>query len=214
MARTDPSVAWAIQKLQDYEEIQRSGSPYKPEPYISTCCKCNQLIDAIKTRRSIRWYENRPVDDETVLRIIESVNWAPSSCNRQPAKVFVTNNPELSRRCLELCSGSSGFSDYVPLFLIFASDPRAYEMPREVMMPYIDVSLGVQNCILVAHSLGISITLLTWAQSSKQQDKQLRRLLLIPDSCQIIVNATGGYPAFGAKVPARKTIEQTIVLIK
>jgi hypothetical protein len=83
--------------------------------------------------------------------------------------------------------------------------------PNEVALPYIDVSLGVQNCALVAHALGISLTLLTWAQQVDWQEHELRRLLDIPVHFQIIVSAAGGYPDRGVDVPVRKTKELFLV---
>jgi F420 biosynthesis protein FbiB-like protein len=42
------------------------------------------LFDLIKSRRSIRRYQDEPVSQETLLRLLEAATWAPSAHNRQP----------------------------------------------------------------------------------------------------------------------------------
>ena len=47
------------------------------------------LFDLIKSRRSIRRYQNEPVPQETILRLLEAASWAPSAHNRQPWRFAV-----------------------------------------------------------------------------------------------------------------------------
>ena len=42
-----------------------------------------EVLEAIKTRRSIRRYKTTPVDDETVELVLEAARWAPSWANTQ-----------------------------------------------------------------------------------------------------------------------------------
>ncbi len=211
-ALSDPSVTWALDRIRLYERRQ-SGAPSRLTAECPrTTCAYEDLLDAIRTRRSVRCYEHRPVADDVIEKITDALDWSPTSCNRQPARAYATNNPEIVRRCVQLHGGAACFTDiHAPLFLTFCADCRVYDMPAEVAMPYIDVALGVQNCALVAHTLGVSLTLLTWALHSDTQDRELRRILNIPDYCQIVVGAVGGYPNGGAQVPARKHKELTIV---
>lgn len=110
---------------------------------------------------------------------------------------------------MSTCAGATCFSGMASAFFCFCADVRVYEMPHEVMLPYVDIGLGVQNCALAAHCLGVSLTMLTWAQHASEDDLKLRRLLQIPDYCLIVVNAVGGYPDGGTEVPARKRFEAT-----
>ena len=212
-SRDDPSIQWAAQKVRQYEKCQLGEVAGIREQYTPTKCKYVDLLDVIMTRRSIRNYSVRPISDEIVGHIISVLDWSPTSCNRQPARVYATNNPDLVRQCVPLHTGAACFSDiYTPLMLIFCADCRAYEMPSEMDLPYIDVSMGVQNCLLVAHSLGISLTVLSSSFRSEPKEQKLRRLFGIPPYFQIIVSAVGGYPNGGVQVPYRKAKE--LVLVK
>lgn len=211
-ALRDPSVEWAARKIKQYEASQSGRLHEFRCQNIETSCKYEDLIDAIMTRRSVRHYIDKPVENEAIERIINVLDWSPTSCNRQPARVYATNNPTIVRQCVQQHVGAACFTDiYAPLFLVFCADSRVYEMPMEVAMPHVDVALGVQNCLLAAHTLGISLTLLTCTYLVDQQDRELRRIFEIPQHFQIIVSAVGGYTNSGVEVPARKNKELFII---
>jgi nitroreductase len=208
--QTDSSAVWAQDKLLEYEQFQSVGIVSRTAE--STWLEHDRLIQGIRTRRSIRTFREDSVDVETVTKVVEPVAWSPSSCNRQPTKVFATVESDLVQRCLSTCKGATGFSTYVPAFLCFCADRRSYSLPREIWLPVLDTALGIQNCALVAHSLGLSLTLLSWAAHSSRDDANLRSILDIPQYYQIIVNAALGYPKRGVSTPLRKPIEQTLVI--
>jgi len=209
----DPSLIWAVKKLSDYEAA-RSGQyrPAEPVPGCEPAFGQESLRELITSRRSVRFFEQREISADVVQAVVEMINWSPTSCNRQPAKVFVANDPALARSCLDTCQGASGFGDYVPCFLCFCADLRSYWLPREMWLPVIDVSLGIQNCCLMAHAVGLGLTLLSWAQHTKDEDTRLRSILGIPDYYEIVVNAALGYAAQRPEVPLRKSVELTCVV--
>lgn len=47
------------------------------------------LVDAIKARRSVRGYLDRPVPDDVMRAVFDLARHAPSNCNVQPWKVYV-----------------------------------------------------------------------------------------------------------------------------
>ncbi|MFN2223632.1 MAG: nitroreductase family protein, partial [Candidatus Promineifilaceae bacterium] len=49
----------------------------------------------IRTRRSMRKYEDRPVPAEKLQRVLEAIQWAPSWVNFQPWEVVVVDDPGL-----------------------------------------------------------------------------------------------------------------------
>lgn len=62
------------------------------------------LADALRSRRSVRGFLDKPVPEETLQQIFELAQLAPSNCNIQPWKVFVASGEvrdELRRRMVE-----------------------------------------------------------------------------------------------------------------
>ncbi len=59
------------------------------------------LFNLIKSRRSIRRYTKEPIPKETILRLLEAANWAPSAHNRQPWRFAVITQPADKARLAE-----------------------------------------------------------------------------------------------------------------
>jgi nitroreductase len=57
-----------------------------------------ELLELLKTRRSIRAFTSRPVPDEMVDKILEAARWAPSGANSQPWEFIVIRNQETKDR--------------------------------------------------------------------------------------------------------------------
>jgi nitroreductase len=55
------------------------------------------VIEAIIERRSIRSFTSDPVPKETLIKILEAANHAPSSSNNQPWEMFVAGGSVLER---------------------------------------------------------------------------------------------------------------------
>jgi nitroreductase len=49
----------------------------------------DELLELVKTRRSIRAFTSEPVPDELVDKVIEAARWAPSGANSQPWEFIV-----------------------------------------------------------------------------------------------------------------------------
>jgi len=130
-----------------------------------------EVLEAIRTRRSIRRYKPTQVDDETIERILEAARWAPSWANTQCWRFIVVRDinlkdsladtlvtvgerpnraieaikqaPVLIVACAEL--GKSGY---------YFREPGGPVTDKGDWYMF-DVALAMQNLVLAAHSLGL-----------------------------------------------------------
>lgn len=51
-----------------------------------------EFLELVRARFSVLEYENRPVEQEKLDRIIEAGIAAPTACNNQPQRILVINN--------------------------------------------------------------------------------------------------------------------------
>jgi nitroreductase len=211
-ARQDPSVLWAEAILDTYNQAQESGAAVRPQELTPSRLSYSDLTAFLESRWSARRFLEAPVTEEVILQVAGSIRWASQSCNRQLGRVFACHDQNLVKQCMRTCAGATGMSDYVPSFLCFCVDTRAYSMPREYEVSRIDTALGIQNACLAAHSLGLSITLMSWAAHTSEDDIELRRLLDIPEHFTIVVNGVMGYPDISVAPPARKSVDRTCVI--
>lgn len=60
------------------------------------------MLSLIRSRRSIRRFEQRPIARETLLDLIEAARYAPSAANRQPVEYVIVDEPHLRAGLFEL----------------------------------------------------------------------------------------------------------------
>ncbi|MDI6701156.1 MAG: nitroreductase family protein [bacterium] len=53
-----------------------------------------ELIRFLRTRRSVREYQNKDIEDKIIFEIIKSAMYAPSAHNKQPWEFFIVKNRE------------------------------------------------------------------------------------------------------------------------
>ena len=171
-----------------------------------------ELLEAIRTRRSIRRYKSTPVDDKTVELVLEAARWAPSwkntQCSRfivvrdnniksQLANITTFNNPSTDAirnapvvivACAEL--GKSGYSDGQQ-----ASDKGDWYM--------FDVALAMQNLVLAAHSLGLGTV-----YNGLFDAKKAATILNVPAGFCVVSLTPLGYPDQEPAPRPRKELAQ------
>lgn len=204
----DLTYKWALEKMKLYEQLQNS-----PECFTSlqatpaqSPIDFNTLLSVIKLRRSNRTFKDKEISNDIINKLKDTANWAANSCNKQPIRIFTTNNYSLAAECLKCCKGGTGFGKTIPSFWAFTANVRAYVWPSEIYLPTIDVSLGAQNLFLAATTLGISGTILSWAQKDNEEEKRLRDLLHIAPEYEIVFCAVLGYAEINNHTPQRKSL--------
>jgi nitroreductase len=60
-----------------------------------------KLMDAIKSRRSIRVYENKEIPDEVLDQVFEAVRWTPSWSNTQCWEIVVVKDSAIKKELQE-----------------------------------------------------------------------------------------------------------------
>ena len=68
----------------------------------------DDLLEIVKTRRSIRRYKRDPVPDELLMKIMEAGRWAPSGDNNQPWRFIVVRDPEIMDKLGKIAKEGSG----------------------------------------------------------------------------------------------------------
>jgi len=80
------------------------------------------FFEVIRTRQSIRAFEERPVEPEKLQQILETINRAPSAGNLQGYEVYLVTN----RAVMQTLAQSTNGQDYITqaaLALVFCAHP-------------------------------------------------------------------------------------------
>jgi nitroreductase len=110
-----------------------------------------ELFEAIKTRRSIRQFQEREVSEDQITTLIEAAMMAPSAGNQQPWHFIVISD----RKKLDAIPAFHPYSKMVlqaPVAILICGDPTGKPWPD--FWPQ-DCSAATQNLLLAARNLGL-----------------------------------------------------------
>jgi len=102
-----------------------------------------ETLEAIHKRFSANRYDSgRPVDGETLEKLIDAARQAPSAFNVQHARFLAVQDPE-ARRALRRIAFDQGKVEEAPLAIIVLGDTEAYRDFHEIAAS--DVEAGIYN---------------------------------------------------------------------
>jgi nitroreductase len=143
--------------------------------------------DAIRTRRNVRAFDDRPILPEALDRIVAAAALAPSSMNEQRWAFVVCREKEH----LEELSHVGDYTDHIAgaAAAIAFLTPRTDDVAEREMIAF-DLGQAVENAMLTAWELGIGS-----CHGSVYDEPRIRALLAYPPemTCDLVVSF--GYPA-------------------
>lgn len=143
------------------------------------------LIEAIKTRRSIRVFQDRNVDDEVVKKIIELASLAPSACNVQGWRFIVINDDKIKQEIVD--KGGTIIIKNAPVGILVVYDNRSKNIEYR---DYIQsASAAIQNIHLAAKNFSLGSC---WVCHLPSQ-RSLRKILNIPRHFSPVAYVLLGY---------------------
>lgn len=121
------------------------------------------FFEVLKSRRSIRKYENREVEKEKIDLLLKSALLAPSSRSRRPWEFIVVTDRVLLQELSNCREHSSKFLGQAPLGIVVIADPQLSDVWVE------DTSIASIILQLAAHSLGLGSC---WIQIRDRQHSE------------------------------------------
>jgi nitroreductase len=94
--------------------------------------KGTDLIELIKSRRSIRNYVYKKINNDIIKEIIECGRWAPSGQNNQPWKVCIVAHPTVKRMIAEQTKYGGIIESAYVNFVIFLDLDRCYDRLKDL----------------------------------------------------------------------------------
>jgi nitroreductase len=159
--------------------------------------------DILRSRRSIRRYKDRQVEDDKIKSMIDNVIWSPSACNRQPWRFIVIRDSKILNLFARYIQQ---FIGRAPSAILMIQSKDAYNSIDIKYTPYLDAGIAAQNIMLTAHSLGLGSCFVNVGdyELSSQERREIRKALKIEEDWILTALITIGYTAFNPKAPGRK----------
>src|SRR4030042_4613442 len=135
-----------------------------------------EVLEAIKTRRSIRKYKTDPVGDKTLVTVLEAARWAPSWANTQCWRFVVVRDSATKSKLSDTLNETNSARDAIrnaPLVIVACAELGKAGLKEGQIVTdkgdwfMFDVALAMQNLVLAAHSLGLGTVFVGLVDASK-----------------------------------------------
>ena len=170
------------------------------------------VFEAIITRRSIRKYQQKPVEWDKIVTILEAGKFAPTAGNIQNFKFVATKDEDTRKQHAEACLQQTWMTE-APVHITIFSEPerlkRFYGIRGERLYDIQGCAAAIQNMLLTAHSLGLGSC---WVGAF--DENKMRYIHNLPESISVHGIVTIGYPAEQPTVPAKFRIEHIVFIEK
>lgn len=155
-----------------------------------------ELMEAIRTRRSIRHYRPQVVERDKLLRVLEAGRLAPSARNEQEWRYIVVEDASMRQKLMQVASYQS-FVAEAPVVIVACAETDGRMMQCGQLAYPIDVAISIDHITLKAVEEGLGTC---WIGAFDAD--RVKELLNIPDSIQVVGLLTLGYPT---KIPNPRT---------
>ena len=178
--------------------------------------KVMKMLKQIAERRSVRKYQNREVEREKLLEILESGRMTPSGTNAQPWIFMVIENEETKRAIAKvdhdqewmltaptfivgIADASSRLGDTTDLIL----DENSPQGPLKKAIRDTAVALGYM--MLEAENQGLATCWTGW-----YDQKEMKKALGVPDDKYVVGVLTLGYADESPAARPRKSLDEIV----
>lgn len=162
------------------------------------------VMEAIKTRWSVRQYADKQVEQEKLAKIMEAGRLAPSASNEQKWKLIAVTDPELRKKMVVACMGQKFVGEAPVDLVVCATGLRNMFCGQPVRT--VDCSIALSYMTLEAVELGLGFC---WLGLFDQN--QVRKILNIPEEYEVVAIAPIGYAAKEGRPSPKKSAEEVIV---
>jgi nitroreductase len=156
-------------------------------------------IEALRTRRSIRVYQEKEVPRELIEEIIDAARLAPTANNIQPWEFVVVTDAGMRRKIADLTDYGKFIAQAGACVAVFSKD---------VNHCLEDGSAATENILVAAHALGLGTC---WvAGYEKPHAKPIGDLLGVPGGHLLIALIALGYPAAEGKARGKRELAEVL----
>lgn len=174
-----------------------------------------EVLEAIRTRRSIRHYRPDPLPEEKINTILEAARWAPSWGNTQCWRFVIVKDKErkaLLASTLPSWNRAQLAIKEAPVVIVACAQlgKSGFHEGKVVTNKgdwwyMFDVALAMQSLTLAAHSLGLGTV-----HIGAFEAQEVARLLAVPQGVAVVEMVLLGYPAEKGKMPSRKELPDLV----
>jgi nitroreductase len=146
------------------------------------------VLDAIRTRKSVRRYLNKAVEEDKLLAVLEAGRLAPSASNRQEWRFIIVKDTETKKKLAEAANSQSFVAEASVVIAACAETDEHVMSGGQACYP-IDVAIALDHMTLAAVELGLGTC---WIGAF--DEGKVKEILGVPAEIRVVVLMPLGYP--------------------
>jgi nitroreductase len=147
-----------------------------------------EFYEVIKKRQSIRSYKSNPVPKDSLDKIAESLQYAPSACNLQPWSFRIVTNEKL-KADICACYGGKWLAEAPAIIVALGNVDTCWKRPEGTPIIDIDMGIAMEHVVLAATAEGLG-TCWICAYNGAEMDKAMN----IMKPWSVLAVSPLGYP--------------------
>lgn len=172
------------------------------------------MNDLIRSRRSIRRFQEKNIEPDKMDQLFEAARWAPSWGNLQCCELVVVEEVEDKKKLAALLSPKNPATkcmEKAPVVIAVCGMPgksgyyNNKQITRYQHWFLYDLGLVSQNICLKASEIGLGTVIV-----GSFDHVQAEQLLSVPDGCELVALIPLGYPDHAPSAPKRKAISEFV----
>ena len=163
-----------------------------------------EVLEAIQKRKSIRSYQDKPIPESKLRKVLEAARLAPSGGNAQLWKFVAVRDAETRKQLSKAANGQVHVAS-APVVIAGVATSTVRIMMCGVPAYPVDLAIAIDHMTLVAVEEGLGTC---WIGAFRQDEA--REIMGIPDTCRIVCLLTLGFPAEEGRPKTRKSLEEVV----
>lgn len=182
-----------------------------------------EILEAIRTRRSIRHYKADPVDEESIRTVLEAAHWAPSWGNTQCWRFIIVRDSTIKAQVADTLTKVKFENDWIenaavqaikqaPVLIVICAElgkagchPDGTPATDKGEWFMFDIALAMENLTLAACSLGLGTVIIGNFNAIKAAE-----VLDVPAGFTVATMTPLGFPARGGQISPRRELSESI----
>ncbi len=148
-----------------------------------------EFTDVIKSRKSVRTYSDKQIEDEKIDYVLDCARLAPSYANRQCWRFIVVKDKDQIEK-ISKASIVNRWLKKAPMIIIACADPTSSGTENDMDYFLVDVAISLQHLVLAATNVGLGTC---WIAA--YDEKKIKIALEIPNRIRVVAITPVGYPA-------------------
>jgi nitroreductase len=166
-----------------------------------------EVLEAIRTRRSIRKFKDQDVSDELIEKILTAGIWAPSGMDNQPWRFAVIRDKKMKSEIAKLTIHTDIVATAPVIIPIFLDHHVTFDVIKDAQT----MGACMQNMWLTLHSLGLGAT---WVGQILKNKEEVRKICGAPEKFELMAVFAIGYPAEEGGPGKRAGLDKVVFLRK